>query len=283
MANATTDSTIILCFSAGKASGDLVGDHALIASIAGDNILGVNATNFISDDGTNSQTLAHGGFTATQDLVALLQTDISESKKRLGVWVNGAITWASWAAFDLSFDVESFLDFFVNSETMTYQASAIYSSLLSDADVTIEVFALGINKSPNAPTNPVPADSAVVPTATSVVLSIDVIDDNDAAVDVTFKNAATGAVIGTDAGVASGGTATVTWAGLVPGSVMTWKVDVVDDSGDTTTSATYSFTIQSDADPAGQSLLVGASLSNRVARHVSGRVGRNLSKRITRL
>jgi hypothetical protein len=142
MAVATTDSTIILGLITGKASGSIVGDLPLLVSLKGNNIVGVNSSDLLCNDDVNSQTLAHGGFTATQYVVALLQTDISESKKRLGLWSSGTITWASWATFDLSFDVAAYLDALVNTETMTLSGLAIYSALLSDADIKIEITAL---------------------------------------------------------------------------------------------------------------------------------------------
>jgi hypothetical protein len=146
MANAITDSTIILGLITGKASGSLVGDLALIASEPGDLIAGINSTNYISDDGPNATTLAHGSFIATQYLVMLVQTDISESKKRVGFF-NGGFTWSSWGTFDNSFDLMVYLDVLVNSETMTLNGMSIYNELASEADIRTEINLLKISPS----------------------------------------------------------------------------------------------------------------------------------------
>ena len=140
MPDSTTDSTVIIGVIPGKASGDLSGDLQLLGSITGDNILGVNSTNLICDDGANNQTLAHGGFAATDEVIALLQIDTSENKKRLGIYSadDGSITWAAWASYDGSFRLGTFFDVLVNSETMTLLGAAVYSSLLSDSNLTAE-------------------------------------------------------------------------------------------------------------------------------------------------
>ena len=126
-----------------------------------------------------------------------------------------------------------------------------------------------INETPNAPTNPDPADGAVLPSATSVALSIDVTDDNDADVDVSFYDASDDSLIGTDSAVPSGGTATVPWDGLTPGQSYVWYVVVTDDSGDTTTSVDYDFRVMPDDVMPGKSLLVAPFLSRKVGRSIS--------------
>lgn len=143
MTIAITDSTIILGFKTNKASASLVGNLALIASEPGDLIAGVNSSNFTSDDGSNVASVAHGGFAATQYLVMLIQTDISENKKRVGFY-NGSFTWSSWDTFDDSYDLALSLDVLVNSESMTLNGLAIYNNLVAEADIKTEIGTLKI-------------------------------------------------------------------------------------------------------------------------------------------
>ena len=101
-------------------------------------------------------------------------------------------------------------------------------------------YSTGVNNAPNAPTNPSPADGANG-ISTSPTLSVDVTDPDGDTMDVSFYDASDDSLIGTDNGVASGGTASVTWSGLNTETTYEWYA-VADDGTDTTTSATWTFT-----------------------------------------
>ncbi|MFC1582829.1 DNRLRE domain-containing protein, partial [Planctomycetota bacterium] len=105
------------------------------------------------------------------------------------------------------------------------------------------------NNPPNAPTTPSPADSATE-VLTSPSLSVVVTDPDSDSMNVSFYDASGPALIGTHSGVASGGTATVSWNGLSGSTVYTWYA-VADDGSDTTPSATWSFTTILDSDDDG--------------------------------
>ncbi len=93
---------------------------------------------------------------------------------------------------------------------------------------------------PNAPFNPVPAD-----TATGIGLNpdlfVDVTDPDGDTMDVEFYDAAGPTLIGTDNNVASGGTATVPWNGLAGSTTYNWYA-IAYDAAENTQSATWSFT-----------------------------------------
>jgi len=96
------------------------------------------------------------------------------------------------------------------------------------------------NTAPNSPSNPSPADGATG-IATDTTLSVDVSDPDGDSMDVSFYNAFDDSLIGTDTGVASGGTASIAWSGLTYGATYNWYA-VADDGSDTTQSSTWSFT-----------------------------------------
>jgi len=102
-----------------------------------------------------------------------------------------------------------------------------------------------INTPPHAPTNPTPLNSATG-IGISPSLSVDVSDPDSDTMDVTFYNASDDSIIGTDSGVASGGTAITTWTGLSYSTVYSWYA-VADDGTDTTQSATWSFTTEGES------------------------------------
>lgn len=81
---------------------------------------------------------------------------------------------------------------------------------------------------PDAPTNPTPADTATDIASGDVTLECDVTDDDGDAMDVSFYDASDDSLIGTDAGVASGGTATVAWTGRAAGTAYTWYAKASD-------------------------------------------------------
>ncbi len=97
------------------------------------------------------------------------------------------------------------------------------------------------NSPPNAPFNPVPAD-----TATGIdlnpTLSVDVTDPEGHTMNVTFYDASGPTQIGTtQTGIASGGTASVTWSGLAASTSYDWYA-VADEGGLSTQSPTWTFT-----------------------------------------
>lgn len=107
---------------------------------------------------------------------------------------------------------------------------------------TTTVSVSGPNTPPDAPTNPSPADGATG-VSTSPTLSVHVTDPDGDSLTVSFYNAADNSLIGTDTGVASSSTASVTWSGLSYSTTYSWYA-VADDGLDTTTSATWSFTTE---------------------------------------
>jgi len=102
------------------------------------------------------------------------------------------------------------------------------------------------NTPPDMPSNPSPANGAL-DIGVDPVLSVDVTDPNGDAMDVTFHDASDNSVIGTDAGVTSGGTASVTWNGLSSVRTYQWYA-VADDGRDSTVSAVWSFSTTTDRD-----------------------------------
>jgi serine protease AprX len=104
------------------------------------------------------------------------------------------------------------------------------------------------NLPPSMPSNPNPANGQTG-VSTSPDLSVSVSDPNGDAMDVYFYNAVGPALIGTDNGVPSGGTATVPWLGLAESTTYNWYA-VADDSQATTQSPTWSFTTLDTMPPA---------------------------------
>ncbi|MFX1442767.1 MAG: hypothetical protein ACFFHV_05080, partial [Promethearchaeota archaeon] len=100
------------------------------------------------------------------------------------------------------------------------------------------------NNAPNAPTNPVPADGATGVSG-NPVLSVDVSDLDGDSMDVSFYDASDDSLIGTDTGVLSGGTASVSWLGLSEGMTYQWYA-IATDGFTSTQSATWSLTVLED-------------------------------------
>lgn len=105
------------------------------------------------------------------------------------------------------------------------------------------------NRPPNKPINPDPANGAtgidINPT-----LSVDVSDPDNDAMNVTFYDASTHTIIGTDYNVPSGTRASVVWSGLAYDTTYSWYT-VADDGEYTNTSATWSFTTRIETPPGG--------------------------------
>ncbi|MEF8874574.1 MAG: S8 family serine peptidase [Candidatus Thermoplasmatota archaeon] len=96
------------------------------------------------------------------------------------------------------------------------------------------------NQEPDAPVNPSPANGAT-DVSLDPSLSVDVSDPDGDSMDVSFYNASDDSLIGTDLGVASGSTASVTWSGLATNTAYSWYAEATDGSL-TNTSSTWSFT-----------------------------------------
>ena len=93
---------------------------------------------------------------------------------------------------------------------------------------------------PPQASNPSPSDGATKIDIT-LQLRVDVSDNDEDTVDVSFYNATDNSLIGTVNNFPTDGTASVLWPGLVEGTIYYWYV-VVDDGMTTTQSTTWSFT-----------------------------------------
>ncbi|MFO7967297.1 MAG: S8 family serine peptidase [Archaeoglobaceae archaeon] len=115
---------------------------------------------------------------------------------------------------------------------------------LVDAEAAVDAVGGGdtTNTAPDAPTNPSPSNGATG-VSTSPELSVDVSDPDDDSMDVSFYNASDDSLIGTETGVASGSTASVTWDSLSYSTTYSWYA-VADDGAATNTSSTWSFTTE---------------------------------------
>ncbi|MFX1388141.1 MAG: S8 family serine peptidase, partial [Promethearchaeota archaeon] len=96
------------------------------------------------------------------------------------------------------------------------------------------------NIAPNAPNNSSPINGATRINL-NLTLSVDVFDPDGDSMDVSFYDASDDSLIGTDLGVSSGGTASISWIDLSAGTVYNWYA-VANDSITTTASSTWSFT-----------------------------------------
>ena len=105
---------------------------------------------------------------------------------------------------------------------------------------TSSTWSFTTNYAPNAPINPSPADSTTG-VIINPILSVDVSDPDGDSMDVSFYNAFDDSLIGTAIGVASGGTASVSWLGLSEGTTYSWYA-VANDGTSSTTSSTWLFT-----------------------------------------
>jgi len=99
------------------------------------------------------------------------------------------------------------------------------------------------NHAPDSPTNPSPSDGSTG-VSTSPTLNVEVYDQDGGMLDVHFYRSSDNRLIGTDSSVTSGGTASVTWSGLLEGNQYSWYA-VADDSSLSTRSNTWSFTTAS--------------------------------------
>jgi len=124
------------------------------------------------------------------------------------------------------------------------------------------------NQVPNAPLNPVPADAAAG-VGTSPTLSVDVTDPDGDPMDVAFYDASGPTLIGTQNGVASGGTASVTWSGLSESTTYQWYA-VANDGEFDTASPTWSFTTIDTTPPAQPTILTVEHWGTSATQDVAG-------------
>ncbi|MBS3817693.1 MAG: PKD domain-containing protein, partial [Candidatus Thermoplasmatota archaeon] len=96
------------------------------------------------------------------------------------------------------------------------------------------------NNVPYAPTDPSPEDGTI-DVGTSPTLSVNVSDPDNDMMDITFYDASNDTEIGKDIGVASGGTASVTWSDLTDETTYEWYA-VAYDGRAKNRSETWSFT-----------------------------------------
>lgn len=123
-----------------------------------------------------------------------------------------------------------------------YAAGTVQSSNTSYPYVSGYVARLNIqdNQPPNAPNNPDPGDGETGVSPGNVTIEVDVSDPDGDTMDVYFYDASDDSLIGTDSGVADGGTASVIWASLECGTSYEWYA-IADDGALTTSSATFTF------------------------------------------
>lgn len=101
--------------------------------------------------------------------------------------------------------------------------------------------ATGGGGNPNTPTTPFPVNAGTGD-GEDQTLTCYVSDPTSLPMDVSFYDASDDSLIGTDTAVASGGTATILWEGLVPGATKTWYA-IADNGSGTATSADWTFTV----------------------------------------
>jgi hypothetical protein len=133
----------------------------------------------------------------------------------------------------------------VDFSTETANVSGFISFSNSDwSSHTFDIYQEGeSNTPPDAASNPSPEDGAI-DAGTSPTLSVDVSDSDGDSMDVSFYDASDDSVIGTDTGVASGGSASVSWSGLSYSTSYSWYVIANDGLVDGDESSTWSFTTE---------------------------------------
>jgi len=87
----------------------------------------------------------------------------------------------------------------------------------------------GTWNAPSLPTNPLPGNYTTK-IGLNPTLSVDISHPDGKAMDVYFYNASDDALIDSDLGVSSGGTASISWSGLSYGTSYSWYVIIDDDS-----------------------------------------------------
>ena len=112
------------------------------------------------------------------------------------------------------------------------------------------VWSFTINNNPDTPFNPIPSNGESIQDSTSVNISVEVNDQDNDLLDVTFYNHDNNNVIGTIDDIVSGNRANVTWSGLSIGNTYNWYASV-NDGTSSIASSPWSFTIDgnSNSDP----------------------------------
>ncbi len=173
----------------------------------------------------------------------------------VGVWGDGTYIYTACKAggvraysFDGStFTLEDTQDDGGSYEGVWGDGTYVYTACYDDGIRAYSGFEPAANNPPNAPSNPVPADGSTISETTSTTLSVDVSDPDGDSMNVTFYDASDDSEIGTDTDVANDSTASVTWSSLSAGSTYQWYA-VANDSTDTNTSNTWSFTVNAPPD-----------------------------------
>jgi hypothetical protein len=102
---------------------------------SGNLTLAYDATSLIISDGTNTATVAHGGFSASDKITGTWYGDSINSKLRIG-YINGAITWGTEQAYTGSFAPGAALTYFEsNEEYQNLCSSPLYQGVGNDAQI----------------------------------------------------------------------------------------------------------------------------------------------------
>jgi len=127
--------------------------------------------------------------------------------------------------------------------TYYYQVNSTDRLGNSATDPEVHSFStvLPFNESPEPPSNPIPADGTTH-LGLDVNLSVYVSDPEGDPMDVSFYDES-GGLIGTVEAVPNGTRANISWAGLTSNTTYGWYAIAEDDSGGSTQSGTWNFTI----------------------------------------
>ena len=162
-----------------------------------------------------------------------------------GPWNAGAIIDTVPAGTDTYFDFDRGES---DGTNWWYVVRAVDIATNEDTNANSVPEISGGNNPPNAPFNPVPADTATG-IATSPTLSVDVSDPDADTMTVRFYDASDDSQIGFQNNVASGGTSSTSWNGRAESTTYSWYATAYDGEF-TTQSATWSFTTLDSTAPA---------------------------------
>ena len=113
-------------------------DQPLLSSA--NNLLAVDSSLYISADGTNTTTVAHGGFSKDDELSLVMKANDTTDKMRTGYVDAGGVTWGTEGNYDGTFNPTSYLEFFENNEQrITLQYLAIFDTVLTDDEIATYV------------------------------------------------------------------------------------------------------------------------------------------------
>jgi len=154
-----------------------------------------------------------------------------------GPWDAGAIIDTVPAGTDTYFDFDRGES---DGTNWWYVVRAVDIATNEDTNANAVPEISGGNNPPNAPTNPVPADTATG-IGLNPTLSVDVSDPDADTMTVRFYDASDDSQIGFQNNVVSGGTSSTSWNGLDESTTYSWYATAYDGEF-TTQSATWSFT-----------------------------------------